>query len=168
MDKSKIPFVKFGCCGNIFVKMIHFHKQGDFEQQHKHEYDHMSMLSKGSVKVTVNGEETVFVAPHLVYISKQENHRIEALEDDTIWLCIHAIRNAENFDIIPEDMVPLGVTNAYYHVTKMEENGEIAFMGSCCGDDLTPEQLEYLHYVNERDYQGAINGDIPVTKPSET
>lgn len=59
---------------------------------HKHVFDHMSILSKGTVIVTVDGVESKYVAPTTVMIAKEKTHSIEALED-VVWFCIHTDEN---------------------------------------------------------------------------
>jgi len=38
------PSVAVGCVSNIYIRMMHFHKKGDVEQGHSHEFDHVSFL----------------------------------------------------------------------------------------------------------------------------
>ena len=162
--KLNLPKVKFGAVANVFIKLIHFEKAGQCEYGHKHIYDHISMLSKGSVKITVNGNVTEYKAPMLVYINKDTMHEIEALEDDTVWACIHAIRNNEyGGDIVDESMIPVGV-NAYEYLQQLGQNGEIQNSVACCGD-LSPEQQEYLHDLQHRDFINSQES-IPVGIPN--
>jgi quercetin dioxygenase-like cupin family protein len=57
--------------------------------QHKHEYDHLSVLAQGKVRVLFDeGKFEVFEAPACINIRKGINHTILALEDST-WFCIH-------------------------------------------------------------------------------
>ena len=69
---------------------MHFLKKGDFEIQHAHEFDHTTLLAKGSVEITVEGQKTVFVAPQMIFISKNKQHSIIALEDDTVFVNVFA------------------------------------------------------------------------------
>lgn len=56
--------------------------------QHKHSYDHLSILAKGKVIVMYDdGYETVN-APACLEIKKGINHAITALED-SVWYCVH-------------------------------------------------------------------------------
>lgn len=98
------PEVLIGMVGNIFARQMHFKKKGDVEQGHRHSYDHMTMLAKGSLLVTVNGESTEFKAPHIIWIDKAELHELTALEDDTVAYCIHAVK--DNGEIIDPSMIP--------------------------------------------------------------
>lgn len=103
------PDVTFGAVANIFSRMMHFKKAGDTEFGHKHKFDHLTLLASGSLKVIVEGEETIFKAPHMIYISATKNHELVALEDDTVAYCIHAVRDRETGDILDPSMVPKGV-----------------------------------------------------------
>jgi quercetin dioxygenase-like cupin family protein len=86
---------------------MHFKNAGDKEHGHSHPFDHVSLLSNGAAKVTVSGVSKSFYAPQVIFIKKDLEHEIEALEDNTEVTCIHAIRNGERVeDIIdPESYV---------------------------------------------------------------
>lgn len=103
------PEVMIGCVANLWSKMMHFKKVGDIEYGHSHLFDHLTLLAKGKLKVTVEDVATEFTAPHMIYIRKDKKHQLEALEDDTIAYCIHALRDKETMDIIDPSMVPVGV-----------------------------------------------------------
>jgi quercetin dioxygenase-like cupin family protein len=91
---------------------MHFLKAGDKNEGHVHNFDHITMLSKGSVRVHVDDKTTDFVAPHLIYIAKGKSHFVEALEDDTIASCVHALRTGEREeDILDPLMIPAGIEN---------------------------------------------------------
>jgi quercetin dioxygenase-like cupin family protein len=89
--------------------MMHFEKAGDIEVGHAHQFDHLTLLAKGKLKITVNGNVTNFTAPQMIYIHKDSVHELESLEDDTIAYCIHALRDKENNDILDPSMIPAGV-----------------------------------------------------------
>ena len=89
---------------------MHFAKAGDAEEGHKHQFDHLTLLAAGSVRVTVEGKETDFKAPHMIYIHAEKNHRLVALEDNTVAYCIHALRDGNEVDdILDPASIPLGV-----------------------------------------------------------
>jgi quercetin dioxygenase-like cupin family protein len=92
--------------------MMHFTKAGDCNEGHVHNFDHITLLSKGSVRVHVDEHTTDFVAPHLIYIAAGKSHHIEALEDDCIASCLHALRTGEREeDILDPSMIPAGIQN---------------------------------------------------------
>lgn len=106
------PDTTMTCVSNLWVRMMHFKQAGDKNEGHVHNFDHVTLLSKGTVRVHVEGETTEFKAPKLIYITKGKSHYIEALEDDTVASCIHALRTGEREeDIISPDMIPNGITN---------------------------------------------------------
>lgn len=85
--------------GNIWVREMVFLKKGDFKKGHKHQFDHLHYLTKGSIKLTTKSDEDtildeqVFNAPAWVKVPKEVFHRVEALEDMTIGHCIQAMRD---------------------------------------------------------------------------
>jgi len=105
------PNPKFSIVANTWVKQMHFAKAGDINEGHKHTFDHQTLLAKGSVKIKVNGQETDFVAPHIIFIGAGHEHEMVSLEDDTIVFCIHALRDGDQVeDIIDPRDVPNGYT----------------------------------------------------------
>lgn len=104
------PIVHIGCVANLFSRMMRFEKAGDIEVGHTHQFDHLTLLAKGKLKVTVEGQVTEFTAPHMIYIHKDKVHELEALVDETVAYCIHALRDGDGVeDIIDPSMVPAGV-----------------------------------------------------------
>jgi quercetin dioxygenase-like cupin family protein len=90
--------------------MMHFEKAGDIEIGHTHQFDHLTLLAKGKLKVTVEGVTTEFTAPHMIYIHKDKIHELEALTDETVAYCIHALRGKETNEILDPSMIPDGVS----------------------------------------------------------
>ena len=106
----KQPKVLLGCVSNLYSRMMHFEKAGDIEQGHTHQFDHLTLLASGKLKVTVDGVVTEFTAPFMIYIHKDKNHELVALEDNTVAYCIHALRDKNKTDdILDPDMIPKGV-----------------------------------------------------------
>jgi quercetin dioxygenase-like cupin family protein len=104
------PQINLGCVANLWSRMMHFQKAGDIEHGHKHQFDHLTLLATGKLKVTVDGVATVFQAPHMIYIHKDKNHELVALEDNTVAFCIHALRDGDGVgDILDPAMIPQGV-----------------------------------------------------------
>jgi quercetin dioxygenase-like cupin family protein len=103
------PASKISIVSNTWVKQMYFAKAGDINEGHTHTFDHQTLLGKGKVKVTVNNKVTEFTAPTIIFIRAGYMHKIEALEDDTICYCIHAIRNGERVeDIVDPNDIPEG------------------------------------------------------------
>jgi quercetin dioxygenase-like cupin family protein len=103
------PVVHLGCVANLFSRMMRFEKAGDVEVGHTHQFDHLTLLASGRLKVTVDGVVTEFAAPHMIYIRKDKVHELEALVDETVAYCIHALRDKETGDILDPSMIPAGV-----------------------------------------------------------
>jgi quercetin dioxygenase-like cupin family protein len=106
------PETKMACVSNLWVRQMTFAKAGDRNEGHVHNFDHITLLSLGSVNVYVDDQVTTFKAPQMIYISKGKQHFLEALEDNTIAHCIHALRTGEREeDILDPSMIPKGVVN---------------------------------------------------------
>jgi hypothetical protein len=102
--------VNIGCVANLFSRQMHFEKAGDIEHGHTHSFDHLTLLANGKLKIIVDGKESIFVAPQMIYIKAEKMHELTALEDNTVAYCIHALRIGEDVDdIVDPSMVPEGV-----------------------------------------------------------
>ena len=105
------PDIQLSCVSNMFVRMMHFRHQGDIEQGHSHPFDHMTLLADGALAVEVDGISRDFYAPKIIFITKDKEHKLTALEDHTVAFCVHAIRDGERVeDIIDPDslVIPPG------------------------------------------------------------
>lgn len=103
------PKIAISCVSSVYVRHMVFLKAGDIEEGHAHQFDHQTLVAKGSIKIKANGKETVFTAPHCVFIKAGVEHELTALEDDTVTYCIHALRDGTDVcDIVPPESIPLG------------------------------------------------------------
>lgn len=102
------PEIKIGCVANLYSRMMHFRNAGDTEVGHTHQFDHLTLLAKGRLRVTVEGKTTDFTAPQMIYIHADKVHEIVALTDETVAYCIHALRTNEG-DLLDPSMIPDGV-----------------------------------------------------------
>lgn len=103
------PVVSIGMVANLYSRMMLFEKTGDTEIGHTHQFDHLTLLAKGKLKVTVDGAVSEFTAPHMIYIHKDKVHELEALTDNTVAYCIHALHDKDTGEILDPSMIPDGV-----------------------------------------------------------
>ena len=95
---------------NTWIRQMHFPNAGNYMAGHKHTFNHTTLLAKGKFRVKVNGHITDYTAPQVVIIKAGLEHKIVALEDDSLAYCIHALHHGEKEeDIYDPDQVPLGV-----------------------------------------------------------
>lgn len=108
LDQSDIE--ELGFFGNIWVRSHNYNKAGHTNGGgHYHLFDHVTLLVKGSIKVEVEGyEPTRYSAPTFVIIKKDEKHLITALEDNTVYYCVFAMRdiNGDITDVYSQDNSP--------------------------------------------------------------
>ncbi len=94
--------------GNIFIRRMRFESKGDYMRGHEHNFDHVTIVLTGSVRVIAtrpNGEELdgIFSAPErgrfatptegFLLIQKDTHHEIVALEDFTEAWCVFSHRD---------------------------------------------------------------------------
>ena len=104
------PKISIGCVANLYSRQMYFEKAGDVEIGHAHNFDHLSLLAYGSVICIVDGKESRFFAPTMIYIKKDKVHELTAMEDETVVYCIHALRDGDGVnDIIDPESIPAGV-----------------------------------------------------------
>lgn len=91
---------EIGYFGNIWLRQNKLYNKGDSQPGHKHKFDHVTLLIKGSMSVEVEGYEpkkfttaSDFLAPTFAIIRKEHNHKITALEDNTVYYCVFAVRD---------------------------------------------------------------------------
>lgn len=61
---------------------------------HEHSYDHLSLVHRGLVRVTVGEESSLYAAGDMILIKAGKVHAVECLED-TVWFCIHHTTETE-------------------------------------------------------------------------
>jgi hypothetical protein len=104
------PTVSIGCVANIYVRQMCFTDVGHTEYGHKHNFDHLTLLAAGKLLVEVDNHSTVFTAPAMIYINKNINHKLTALEPNTVAYCVHGLRDKDiSDDILSPEMIPNGV-----------------------------------------------------------
>ena len=57
--------------------------------QHKHTFDHLSILASGTALVKVDGVESIKVGPVAITIEAGKEHSVLSMTD-VAWFCIHA------------------------------------------------------------------------------
>jgi hypothetical protein len=83
---------------NVFVKMHKVPKAGTPYKGHYHNTDHTTLVSSGKVSVEfgevpeagLKAETKEYTAPAMFITRAFRRHKITALENDTVFCCIHA------------------------------------------------------------------------------
>lgn len=107
------PITDLKLVDNVFVKLHQFVNAGDTHQGHAHVFDHITLLASGKVLMTHDNGQQEFTAPHLIVTPKGITHQFTALEPNTVFCCIHAIRegseveNVASQEITPEQAFEL-------------------------------------------------------------
>lgn len=95
---SKLPVTDLKIVDNVFVKVHVLAHNGDTHQGHSHVFDHITLLATGKVLMKHDNGEQEFTAPHLIVTPKNIVHQFIALEPNTMFCCIHAIRDGSDVD----------------------------------------------------------------------
>jgi aspartyl/asparaginyl beta-hydroxylase (cupin superfamily) len=99
------PIINMGLAANIYVKQLHFLNAGDSDTPVSFVYDHLALLAKGKIIVNVNGQETEFTAPKIVFIKSNITHQFKASTDNSVVYLVQVIRDS-NAMILDPSMVP--------------------------------------------------------------
>ncbi len=110
------PITNLKIVDNVFVKLHHFINVGDTHEGHAHVFDHITLLAAGRVLMKHDKGEQEFSAPHLIVTPKGVVHQFVALEPNTMFCCIHALRD-EGGEIIPPDVDPFTVQQYTQYLT---------------------------------------------------
>jgi quercetin dioxygenase-like cupin family protein len=92
---------------NVFVKMMHLLNSGDTIQGHAHTFDHITLLSSGSVLMEHDNGSKTFKAPQLIVTPKGVTHKFTSLEGNTLLCCVHAIRDGDDVDDVAQQDISL-------------------------------------------------------------
>ena len=111
-ESTNSPEIEIICVSNVYSRLMRFKNAGDIEHGHKHTFDHGTLVSSGSVLYEVldeTGEKVVssktFTAPGFVFVAKNKNHRITALENNTVCACIHAMKTDDQEIVSPDFLI---------------------------------------------------------------
>lgn len=92
---------------NVFVKLHMFRNVGDTHDGHAHTFDHITLLASGSVTMKHDNGEKDYLAPYLIVTPKGIKHQFIAKEPNTVFCCIHAIRDgSEVDDVASQNITP--------------------------------------------------------------
>jgi len=93
---------------NLFLKMFTYSEVGDVNPGggHKHSYDHITLLARGSLLLETDAGQETHVAPKLFVTKKGVEHKFTALERNTVMCCVVPIRDGEGLD----DVAPADIT----------------------------------------------------------
>ena len=83
-----------GFFGNIWVRQRTLNINESFNG-HKHYFDHVTLLVRGTVLVEVEDRKKQFTAPTFIIIRKNDEHKITALSDDVLYYCVYALRDLD-------------------------------------------------------------------------
>lgn len=116
--------------GGIAVRTLKIAKKNQYHQGHRHNYDHLTNLVRGSVLCEVDDcPPRIYDAvdgPVQITIDAEKWHKFTALEDDVIYQCVY--RQPDRVDLYDASNSPYG----YAPFTKEELLERIACMDNPC------------------------------------
>ena len=94
---------------------------GQILVQHKHKFDHLSILAAGSVELVVDGVKSVIHAPACLTIQANKHHGVKSLTN-VVWYCLHATECTDADDVDEILIVNGDVKEAQNLARCLEEN----------------------------------------------
>ena len=93
---------------NLWIREMQFMNAGDVMSGHKHTFDHATLCATGSFEVTLGDEiHVIDETPCVVFIAKDIEHKIVALENNSLAYCLHGIHDPEEMgNIMNPAMMP--------------------------------------------------------------
>jgi quercetin dioxygenase-like cupin family protein len=92
-------------CPGLYVKTAVF-TVGTYTPQHAHDFDHLSVVATGAVRVWADGQLLGdYAAPVGIHIKARVKHLFLALVDRTTVLCIHRLNDAGEIGIAEEHQI---------------------------------------------------------------
>lgn len=99
------PTTYIDVAANVAIRMMHFQNAEDTHNGHIHNFDHLSILSNGSIRVEFNDGVQEYTAPCVITVPKLVRHKFIAKENNTILSCVHAVRDGNGIDdVAPQDV----------------------------------------------------------------
>lgn len=91
----------------VGVKEMIIPKSGTIVPQHSHEYEHISYVARGLVKVSSSDKpgERFIKAPAAINIPAGVKHTFTSLVDDCLVLCIHNVSRNGTFEVREEHQI---------------------------------------------------------------
>ena len=132
MSKSQLKGAEvkrsdLGFFGNIWVRQNLLEKAGQSNVGHKHAFDHVSLLTSGTVQIEIEGHPPKqFTAPTFIVIRKEHNHKFTAISDDVNWYCVFAIRNLDGKPVDDEELYDQELHDPRSHLTVADDYWEKA------------------------------------------
>ena len=98
---------ELGFYGNVWVRKRTYKKEGDRNQGHKHNHDHVSLIA-GKMMCYVKGHEPVVIENTFHIVPANFEHYFVALEDNCQVFCVYAMHDVdgEEIDLYGPNNVP--------------------------------------------------------------
>lgn len=95
------PAILHHFAGAVYAKETHI-PAGLILVQHKHNYDHLSILASGTVVLDVGGVQSELTGPQCLTIRAGVHHGVKAITD-VLWYCIHGADVADETELFMHD-----------------------------------------------------------------
>jgi hypothetical protein len=92
--------VRHAWANGVYIKQMALREVGWTVMQHKHKFDHITLVGAGAVAVKCDGVVHYYEAPSLINIKADTKHQIMAIKPNTVCYCIHALGADEDIETL--------------------------------------------------------------------
>lgn len=96
---DEIPVAHY-FCGGTYAKETRI-PAGHVLVQHKHHFDHLSILASGNAVVSAGDQSQAYEGPTVLKIKAGMHHGVKALTD-CVWYCMHATDVADDDTLVTD------------------------------------------------------------------
>ena len=100
------PTISEYSADGVGVMLIEIADAGTVTPQHSHRYSHLTMLTRGAVRVHRSGMATRdFFAPDAIVIPAGTKHLFETLTGGVMLMCIHNTARSGSIEVLEENQI---------------------------------------------------------------
>lgn len=105
-SKNQPSVVEVFTSDGVGTMQIEVPDAGSLIPQHSHEYEHITLIAKGSIRAWKDGEYLgEFNAPSRIIVPAHSKHTFETLVDDVLLYCIHNVERSGKIEIAEEHQI---------------------------------------------------------------
>lgn len=96
LENERLPVEYIEEVGGLYFRAINLEKLGDVVKQHTHDFEHVTCVCSGAVRVWVGGEwKGDIIGFKAIVIAANKAHTFQALEPNTRLACVHQLNGAQ-------------------------------------------------------------------------
>lgn len=99
--------IEFRTADGMFIKQMKLGPVGTIVGQHKHKWDHTTLLAVGSLMVWADKQgieiPKLYRAPAIIFIPRETFHKFQSMTDNVVIYCIHNLHGELAVKVLEEN-----------------------------------------------------------------